>query len=1093
MSLQTVTIFKAGYQGWLSRWPEFIILFKNLSPSFPESYTQVVVLSSSTIHSFSVSITVLWYTIQFFYFPNQNTENLSVNLEGSKVCSHEELLNFRFLIGLGFSSLFAMAGFFLFLSFASIVAGVPSISFPINSQVPPVARVSGVFEFAFSPWTFTSDVQPISYTLASGPSWLMFDGITRNLYGTPAQEDVGSFTVKITATDSTGSADTEATFVVSSEIGPVVGRDIGSQLKNIGEVDGKGGLVFLPDQAYDFTIADDTFAPPGVVKRYEAVSTGNTPLPSWINFDGGRLKFTGTTPKLTSLIAPPQTWDVTLIASDYPGFAGASVSFQIVVGPHRILFEDTYFTTNAIAGSQFNYTIPRESIFLDNEPIASENLSSISITATDWLSFDPITYVLSGTPPQGADTTKVSIVARDVFGGEAQAELEISVLSPPTSIFTTEIPDFNVTSGEKFVYSFNRSSLSSKDVKLSVKYKPATVDWITFDAGNLQFRGRAPNDSLTVEVFVSAQSPGKLSDSRSFNICVTSSTSSVTSTESVSGTGAVVPTRTGFPKANDTSDQLDMSAEAVAKRRRKRTLIIVLATVLPLCVVCSFLFVWYFVSRQKDGDSSSYYSRSATPMGSEISRPLEALPAPWQLSSKIKDSDFPRRLSTFGYFTTDGSGRISNGFMSSMMSSDGTILRLGTPPTPPTPPTQLLPPPPENIERNSTAINFSKNPAIPRASYPSGPSYSLHPALAKSNSRGPAGHPAHQRTSSRGANGRLSRRLSDQSHRRRSSASIKGAANRRMSSGVGHGRPTFGGPPGYGVPKRSWRRTTITPGFWVGGRGLRESDATFETVSTEIFNQITQIGQTNNADQPSVRLVGDSPEGSAGKATQARARGSSPFFAGSATAWRRGSKMHAPPPPPVFKSSKQQETDQDSLMDDVIRAMSRENSQTKTIGTYSSLNLPETPMRRYNSALPSNFASSSSFGNYRVAGVADGEGEFKHVVDENGQRIWYPNRSRGSGITSYSRGGSSYYPYEPFEYGVAVTSTRAQGPAVGRPSSYEEERRPYILSKGAEPIPPPRQRAKLVDFTKKRPVSISEEGGEDDLNQSSFPGDMAYL
>lgn len=982
-----------------------------------------------------------------------------------------------------------MAVFFLFLLCASIVAGAPSVSFPINSQVPPVARVSGIFEFAFSPWTFTSDVQPISYTLVSGPSWLMFDSTTRNLYGTPTQEDVGVFTIKITATDSTGSADTEATLVVSSEIGPVVGRGIGSQLKDIGEVDGRGGLVFLPGQAYDFSFAHDTFAPPGVVKKYEAVSTGNTPLPSWINFDGGRLKFTGTTPKLTSLIAPPQTWDVTLIASDYPGFAGASVSFQIVVGPHRILFEDTSFTTNATAGSQFSYKIPRESILLDSEPIASENLSSISTTASDWLSFDPTTYILSGTPPQGAGSTKVSIVARDVFGGSAQAELEISVLSPPTSIFTTEIPDFNVTGGEKFVYSFNRSSLSSKDVKLSVKYKPVTVDWISFDAGNLQFRGKAPNDSLSVEVIVSAQSPGKLSDSRSFNIHVASLTSTVTSTELIPTTGKAVPTRTSLPK--DTSNKLDMSAGAIAKRRRKRTLIIVLATVLPLCVVCSFLFIWYFISRQKGGDSSTYSSRSATPMGSEISRPLEALPAPWQLNSKIKDSDLPRRLSTFGYFTTDGSGRISNGFMSSMMSSDGTILRLGTPPTPPTPPTQLLPPAPENVERSSTAINFSKSPAVPRASYPSGPSYSLHPALVKSNSRGPAGHPAHQRVSSRGVNGHPPRRLSDQSHKRHSSMSTKGAVNRRMSSGVGHGRPTFGGPPGYGVPKRSWRRTTITPGFWVGGRGLRESDATFETVSTEIFNQIAQIGQTNNIDQPSVRLVGDSPEGSAGKAAQARARGSSPFFAGSATAWRRSSKLHAPPP--VFKPSKWQENDQDSLMDDVIRTMSRENSHTKTIGTYSSLNLPETPMRRYNSALPPHFATSSSFGNYRTAGAADGgEGEFKHVVDENGQRIWYPNRSRGSEITAYSRGGSSYYPYEPFEYGVAVTSTRAQGPTAGRPS-YEEERRPYVPSKGTEPIPPPRQRAKLVDFTKKRPVSISEEGGEDDQNKSSFPGDMAYL
>lgn len=923
----------------------------------------------------------------------------------------------------------------------------------------------------------------------------MFDGGTRNLYGKPSQEDVGPFTVKITATDATGSTDTEATFVVSSEIGPIIGKGIESQLKNIGEVDGKGGLVFLPGQEYDFSFTEDTFAPPGVVKRYEAVSTGNTPLPSWVNFDGGRLKFSGKTPELTSLIAPPQTWDITLIASDYPGFSGASVSFQMVVGPHRIFFEDTSFTTNATAGSQFSYTIPRESILLDNAPIAAENLSSISTTASDWLSYNSTTSTLSGTPPQGADSTKVNIVARDIFGGEAQAELEISVLSPATSIFTTEIPDFNVTGGQKFVYSLNRSSLSVEDVKLSVKYKPVTVDWLSFDAGNLQLRGKAPNETLSVEVLVSAQSPGKLSDSRSFRVFVTSSSKSPSApTRSVSGTRAVVPTRTGSPKGKDPTDEVDMSSEAVAERRRKRTLIIVLATVLPLCVVCSFLFVWYFVTRPKDPDSNSYYSRSATPAGSDISRPLEALPAPWMLSAKIKDSDLPSRLSTFGYFTTDGSGRISNGFMSSMMSNDGTILRLGTPPSPPTPPAKLLPPAPENTEKRSSTfvtINFSKNPAVARPSYPSGPSYSLHPALKKSNSRGPAGHPAHQRTDSRGTNARLSRRLSDQSHRRRSSMSVKGVVNRRISSGIGHGRPTFGGPPGYGIPKRSWRRTTITPGFWVGGRGLRESDATFETVDTEIFNQIAQIGKTNNVDHPSVRLVGDSPEGGLEKATSARARGSSPFFAGSATAWRRGSKGHAPPPP-VFKTSKQ-EQDQDSLMDDVIRAMSRENSHTRTIGTYSSLNLPETPMRRYNSALPSHFATSSSFGNYRAASATEGdEGEFKHVVDENGQRVWYPNRSRESGITAYSRGGSSFYPYEPFEYGVAVTSTRAQGPAAGRPS-FEEERRPYIPSKAGEPMPPPRQRAKLVDFTKKRPVSISEEGGEDEQKNSSFPGDMTFL
>lgn len=1019
---------------------------------------------------------------------------------------HKEVYGLNIIANsyLGFSSLFQMSAFLLILSYASIVAGVPSVSFPINSQVPPVARVSEIFEFVFSPWTFTSTVQPISYTLTSGPSWLMFDGGLRNIYGTPTEEDVGSFTVTITATDSTGSTDHKANFIVSPEPGPVIGRGIDVQLENLGVRDGKGGLVFFPGQAYEFSFAEDTFGPPGAIKRYEAVSTGNTPLPSWINFDQGRLKFSGTTPDLTSLIAPPQTFDVTLVASDYPGFAGSSVSFQMVVGPHRIFFRDTSFTTNTTAGDQFTYTIPRDFILLDSEPISSEGLSSLSVSGPDWLLFNSTTFTLSGTPPQGTKSTIVNIVARDIFGGEAQAELQINVSSAPTVIFTTEIPDFNVTSGEKFVYSLNRTSFSSKDVKLSAKYKPV-VDWITFDSGNLQFRGKAPNDSINVEVLISAQSPGRLSDSRSFDIFVGGgSVSTSTPTRSASDTTIIktaLPTRTGSPQTSNSPDRADMSPEAVSRRRRKRTLIIVLATVLPLFVVCSFLFIWYCASRQKDTDSTSYYSRSTTPIGSSISRPFEQLPQPWAVSSNTpKNSETPRRLSAFGYFTTDGSGRISNGFMSSMMNNDGTILRLGTPPTPPTPPT-LLPPAPENIETRSSVepINFSKHPAVTRTSYPAGPSYSLYPTVSRSNSWRANVHAAvtrpnsqgendHQQTNPRGLNVCLSRRPSARSNKRHSSMSIKATANRRFSGGIGHGRPSFGGPPGYGIPKRSWRRTTISPSYWVGGRRFRESDDTFETVSTEIFNQIAQIGQMNDVDHPSVRLVDGSPEG-ADKASHARARGSSPFFAGSATAWRRGSKMHAPP---GIKPSRYEE-DQDSLINDVIRAMSRENSHTKTIGTYSSLNLPETPMRRYNGAFPSqpsHFATSSSFVNYPVASTAIEEDAFSHVVDENGRRVWYPNHSRESGITAYSRGGSSHYPYEPFEYGVAVTSTRAQGPAAGRPSR-EEERPSRVLETGRESIPPPRQRAKLVDFTKKRPVSISEEGGEDD--KSSFPADMTYL
>lgn len=920
----------------------------------------------------------------------------------------------------------------------------------------------------------------------------MLDSNSRSLYGTPNQDNIGTFEVVITATDPTGSTPHQATLVVSSEPGPVIEKGINTQLKNAGIRNGKGGIVFFPSQPYEFSFSQDTFGPPGSVKQYEAVSTGNTPLPSWINFDQGRLKFSGVTPDLTSLIAPPQSFDVTLIATDYPGFAGPSMSFQIVVGPHRIYFKDTIFTADARSGDLFNYRIPQDAILLDSEPIGLENLSSLSVAGSDWLSFDTNTFLLSGTPPEGVKSSTVDLVARDVFGGEAQAKFQINVspVNATDSIFTTGIPDFNINGGEDFVYLIDRKTLSTKSVKLSVKYNP-DVEWITFDAENLRFQGTAPKNSIKVHILVFAQSIGRLSESRSFSLNIdgdvesvsalptkTSTGTTTNQTEAKTTSGSVV--RTGSPKAKPPKAKADTNLEDSAKRSRKRTLIIVLATILPLIVVCSFLFIWYFATRRST-DSISYYSRSTTPIGSDISRPFVQLPQPWTAtSSNQKDLEPPRRLSAFGYFTTDGSGRISNGFMSSMMGNDGTILRLPSPPIH----SALLSSTQESPGDcgSAGAINFSQHP-VNRISFPTGPLYSLYPAVDRSNSREKGAHPAVARPNSRresivlgnhrtGSRGSSSRPwgANGRALRRRSSTSVKG-------NGVGHGKSTFGGPPGYGVPKRSWKRTVVSPSHWPGGKRFRESEETFETVSTEIFNQAPQATQKKEVDQPSVRLVDESPEGV--EKVQARARGSSPFFAGSSTAWRRGSKVHS------STGAESNDGDQD-VIDDVIKTMIRDNSRTKTIGTYSSLNLPETPLRRYNSALPPHFGASSSFMNYPSRGlIAEEDGTFSNVVDESGQRVWYPKHStRESGVTSYSRGGSSCYPYEPFEYGVAVTSTRAQGPTIGR-ANIEGEREVTI---------PPlvTQRAKLVDFTKKRPVGISEEGNEEEI-KGSFPVDMTYL
>ncbi|KAG0643848.1 hypothetical protein HOY80DRAFT_287020 [Tuber brumale] len=956
----------------------------------------------------------------------------------------------------------------LFLFFASVAIGAPFVAFPISSQVPPVARAAKPFEFVFSSSTFISDAQPIQFALSDGPEWLQLDSGSRKLYGIPSEKNSGPFKVKIKARDASGeSVDHEAVFIVSTEPGLKVVKTIDSQLEILGPTDGKRGLVFAPGQRYAFSFAPDTFSPRDRIQRYEAVSSENTPLPSWINFDQGTMKFSGTTPDITSLIAPPQTFDITLVASDYPGFTGASVSFKMVIGAHTLYFKDTHMEANATTDSAFTYKIPLESVLLDGTPISLENLTRVSTNASGWLSFDKNTRVLSGIPPPGTEPTTITISAKDAFGGDAEMAININVKS---GVFTFDIPDFNVTSGRDFEHTLNKTLIAAAGVQLSAAYEPA-ADWISFDPEEFRFSGRAPEDPQSVKIRLSAStSSGDLADSRSLEMLVTEDDKI-----SISATSATSATKktsfTSIPTPKDTSRKKTTNAES-AENNRKKILIIVLATVLPLLVMASFLIIWCCVVRRDN--YNSYAGSSIRPMlltGVDISRPLEPLPQPFgAITVKKKDTSPPLgRLSSFGYFG------ISGGFLASLSSggNGGTVLRLGgspkapAPEPPPRPPAGKAPAPPEGQDRTAplAPVNFSKLASTRRT-----------------------------RPNSQQKYGRLSRKLSDKSMDRRPSSV---ASSRQFSLAPGNGKLPYGGPPGYGVPKRSWRKSVTNLAQWAGGgRGLRESDGSFETVSTEIFNQIAQIGQVNHLDHPSIRLVGAGSEVSEERERSSfgRPKGSSPFFAGSVNAWRRISKM----PLGGMASPREEELeDQESFIDDVIRTISREPSQTRTIGTYSSINPPETPLRRYESThRPGNLGASSSFSNLRQypmgnTGTESNPG-FPHMADESSQRVWHPSQSRESGITALSRGTSSYYQYEPIEFGVAVTSAAAKVEGLrisGR--SCENVRHSRVSERaGGEGVRP---RAKLVDFTKKRPISTSEDIRGDGNIKSSFLGDMVFL
>lgn len=110
--------------------------------------------------------------------------------------------------------------------YGTVVVAIPTIAFPLNSQVPPVARISEPFSYTFSISTFSSTL-PITYNLSNGPSWLSLGSSTRTLFGTPSIADAGmgavtGISINITASNSSGSITDYATLVISKNPAPVV-------------------------------------------------------------------------------------------------------------------------------------------------------------------------------------------------------------------------------------------------------------------------------------------------------------------------------------------------------------------------------------------------------------------------------------------------------------------------------------------------------------------------------------------------------------------------------------------------------------------------------------------------------------------------------------------------------------------------------------------------------------------------------------------------------------------------------------------------------------------------------------------------------
>lgn len=383
----------------------------------------------------------------------------------------------------------------LLVALINVVSAVPTASYPINAQLPPVARVGHPFSFTFSSGTFAGGGAGLTYSLSNAPEWLHVDTKNLTLYGTPKTGNAGAAQFLLVATDQSGAASMSVTLVVSSEPGPQPGKPILEQLAKSGPTTSPATIFMYPGRPFsiDFDPAN-TFTNTHLNTVYYATSSPyNAPLPSWMTFDPSNLKFAGNTPSNPSSI--PQSFKFNMIASDAAGFSGALVSFEIVVSQHILSFKNTSARTlNFTRGQPFSTPHFIDDLSLDGHDVVGQNVSNIEIDGSSWLTLDNQTISLSGVAPEDAGNQNLTITVTDAFQDKVKLDLHLQV----SQLFAKGVESCNATIGEEFSYKFDKSLLSDDAVKLKVDL--GDLSWAKYDSASMTLSGTVPDD-LKPETF----------------------------------------------------------------------------------------------------------------------------------------------------------------------------------------------------------------------------------------------------------------------------------------------------------------------------------------------------------------------------------------------------------------------------------------------------------------------------------------------------------------------------------------------------------------------------------------------------------------
>ncbi len=413
----------------------------------------------------------------------------------------------------------------LTLSAAAVLARASSsspavaVAYPLEEQLPPIARIHAPFAWTLSPDTFVS-ASTLSYSASQVPAWLSFNPSTRTFSGTPSEDDEGTPEIVITASDSkSGHASSSVALCVTPYPGPELSIPVEQQfvaknpslssvflITNNSALHGQHPALRIPPK-WSFSIGFDyeTFSAKNNL-YYAARQADGSPLPEWIDFNERAMTFNGVTPHSQNL-TEPHIVPLVLHAADQKGYSASSVFFDIVVAEHELsLAKDSLPTMNVTAGQPFILTLNSDADFsgvlMDGLPVSSQNITSLYIDTSDlesWVRYDSATKTLSGQPP--SDFTTGVLPVTMVSSVNQMLQTDVTIAAVPSFFSSDQLDPVLASSGGVFTFNlvqdFSNSTGLGKtsDVEFTAAYDPLEAsDYLHFDSTSSTLSGTVPVD-----------------------------------------------------------------------------------------------------------------------------------------------------------------------------------------------------------------------------------------------------------------------------------------------------------------------------------------------------------------------------------------------------------------------------------------------------------------------------------------------------------------------------------------------------------------------------------------------------------------------